>query len=108
MNYAGGFLGRVLMSARFFKILSGVFLAHCLVLSVLWVGFSAPSPRPPVTFTYEGALPAGELGSGTEDVWHKDKASDHFAFDRFEASYFNHWTELRDPSKSFTYDHVGF
>ncbi len=46
------------MSARFFKIFSGVFLAHLVVLNVVWVGFSAPFPRPPATFTYEGALPA--------------------------------------------------
>ena len=77
------------MSARFFKIFSGVFLAHLVVLSVVWVGFSAPFPRPPATFTYEGALPAGDTASRAGDVWQKGKTSDPFALDRFEASYFN-------------------
>jgi hypothetical protein len=96
------------MSVRFFKILLGVFLAHLVVLGVVWVGFSAPFPRPPATFTYEGALPAEGTGSGAEDVWQKGKTSDQFTLDHFEASYFNHWIELRGPSKSFTYDHLGF
>ena len=96
------------MSARFFKIFSGVFLSHLIVLSVVWVGFSAPVPRPPATFTYEGALPAEETGSEAGDVWQKDKTSDQFVFDHFEASYFNHWITLRDPSKPSTYDHLGF
>ena len=100
------------MSARFFKIFSGVFLAHLVVLSVVWVGFSAPLPRPPATFTYEGALPE-DIGSGTQPDPFGSKGtgpltSDQFVLDRFEASYFNHWIELRGPSKSFTYDHLGF
>ena len=90
------------MSARFFKIFSGVVLAHLVVLSVVWVGFSAPFPRPPATFTYEGALPAEDTGSGAEDVWQKAKTSGSFALDRFEASYFNHWIELRNPMKPLT------
>jgi len=101
------------MSARFFKIFSGVFLAHLVCLSVVWVGFSAPFPRPPATFTYEGALPAEDTGSGTEgDPFDSQGTgpltSAPFALDHFEASYFNHWIELRGPSKSFTYDHLGF
>jgi len=96
------------MSARFFKIFSGIFLAHCVVLSVVWVGFSAPFPRPPATFTYEGVLPAEDSGSGAEDVWQKSKTSDQFALDHFTASNFNHWITLRGPSKSITYDHLGF
>ena len=96
------------MSVRFFKIFSGVFLAHLVVLSVIWVGFSVPFPRPPATFTYEGALPAEDPGSRPEDAWPKSKTSDQFVFDHLEATYFKHWTELRGPSKSFTYDHLGF
>jgi len=84
------------MSARFFKIFSGVFLVHLGVLSVVWVGFSAPFPRPPATFIYEGALPAGDTGSGTEG----DPLG--FVLDHFEASYFNHWIMLRGPSKPLT------
>jgi hypothetical protein len=72
------------------------------------VGFSAPYPRPPVIFTYEGALPAEDTGSTAEEVWQKGKASDQFAFDHFEASYFNHWIKLRDPSKTSAYVHLGF
>jgi hypothetical protein len=94
------------MSARFFKIFSGVFLAHLVVLSVVWVGFSAPFPRPPATFIYEGALPVQDTGTGAEDIWQKGKTSDRFDLDHFEASYFNHWIELRGPEK--TYDHLGF
>jgi hypothetical protein len=90
------------MSARFFKILLSVFFAHLVVLTVVWVGFSAPIPRPPVVFTYEGALPADDAGSGPEDVWQKDKASDQFIFDHLQAPYFNHWMEIRAPSKPFT------
>jgi len=96
------------MSARFFKIFSGVFLAHLVVLSVVWVGFSVPFPRPTATFIYEGALPAEDTGMRPEDVWQKGKTSVPFVFDHFEASYFNHWITLRDPSKSFTHDHLGF
>ena len=96
------------MSARFFKIFSGVLLVHLVVLNIVWVGFSAPFPRPPAAFIYEGALPAEDTGSGQKDVWQKSEMSDQFALDHFEASYFNHWITLRDPSKSFSYDHLGF
>jgi len=78
------------------------------MLSVVWVGFSAPSPRPPATFTYQGALPAGDGDSTSENVWQKDKASDQISFEHLEASSLNHWIELRKPSKTFTYDHLGF
>jgi len=96
------------MSARSFKIFAGVFLAHLVVLNVVWVGFSAPLPRPPAIFTYEGALPAQDAGSGTEDAWRKGKTSDQFVFDHSGTSNFNHWIEIRDPSKSANYDHLGF
>jgi len=92
------------MSARFFKIFSGVFVAHLGVLSVVWVGFSAPFPRPPATFTYEGALPAEDTGGGTEGDPFGSKGTgpltpNQFSLDHFEASYFNHWIELRNPDK---------
>jgi len=92
------------MSAQFFKIFSGVFLAHLVVLSVIWVGFSAPGPRPPATFTYEGALPAEDTGGGTEGNLFGSKGTEpltsgQFALDHSEAPYFDHWIELRDPSK---------
>ena len=86
------------MSARFFKIFSGVLLAHLVILSVVWIGFSAPNPRLPAVFTYEGALPAGD-GRPAEEVWPKGKTPDKLDFDHFEASYFPHWIELRGPSK---------
>jgi len=95
------------MSVRFFKIFSGVFLAHLVVTSLVWVGFSAPFPRPPATFVYEGALSAEDAG-GAGEVWQKDKTPDQFTGDRLEAPYFNHWIRLREPSKSSTYDHLGF
>ena len=90
------------MSARFFRVLTGVLLAHFVVLSVVWVGFSAPGPKPSATFTYVGALPAQDTGSGAEDVWQKAKTSDQFAFGHLEASYFNRWIEIRDPAKPIT------
>jgi hypothetical protein len=96
------------MSARFFKIFLAVCLVHLVSLSAIWVGFSAPNPRPPVTFTYEGGIPAEDTGSRAEDVWPQNKTTDQFVLDHFEASYFNHWIALRDPSKSFAYDHLGF
>ena len=73
-----------------------------MVLSVVWVGFSAPAPRPPATFTYEGALPAGDTASGDEEVGQSDKPSDQFAFSHLEASYSNPWDRLRAPSKPIT------
>ena len=96
------------MSVRFFKIFSAVLVAHLAVLSIVWVGFSAPLSRPPVIFTYEGALPAQDTGKPSEEVWPQGKASDQFVFDHFEASYFNHWIRLREPSKTSVYDHLGF
>ena len=82
------------MSVRFYKIFAGVFLAHLIVLSVIWVGFSAPFPRPPATFTYEGALPAEDAGSGAEAssiVAGRKQGplvSGEFALNRFDASHF--------------------
>jgi hypothetical protein len=92
------------MSARFFKIFSGVFAAHLVVLSVVWVGFSAPAPRPPATFTYEGALPVGDTGSRAEGgAFDREGTgpltSDQVAFDHLDSSSFNHWIKLRDLSK---------
>jgi hypothetical protein len=87
---------------NFIKIFVGVLLAHLIVLNVVWVGFSAPLPRPPATFIYEGALGVQETGSGQEEVWQKGNAFGQFVFDHPEASYFNHWIEIRDPSKPVT------
>ena len=89
------------MSARFFKIFSGVFVAHLVLLSVVWVGFPVPGPRIAAAFIYDGALPASQdSGNAAPDVGQKPRKTDQVPFDRFEASYFNHWIELRDPSKS--------
>jgi hypothetical protein len=96
------------MSARSFKIFTGVLLGHLVMLNIVWVGFSAPAPRPPATFTYQGALAAQNTGSATGMEWQKGRSSDQIAFDHFEASYFNRWIELRDLSKPNTYDHLGF
>jgi len=52
--------GPVFMSARFYKIFAAVLVLHLGLISVVWVGFPAPLPRPPARFTYEGALPADE------------------------------------------------
>jgi hypothetical protein len=68
-------------------------------MNIVWVGFSAPFPRPPATFTYEGALPAEDTGGGAEDAWQNAKAPGQFALDHFKASYFDRWITLRDPSK---------
>jgi len=94
------------MLARFFRIFVGVLLAHLVLLNVIWVGFSAPASRLPVTFTYQGALPAGD--AATADVWQKNRTSDQFIIDHPGAAYFNHWIEIRGPSKTFNYDHLGF
>ena len=96
------------MLVRFFKILVGVFVAHLIVLSVVWVGFSTPLPRAPATFTFEGALPAEDLRGGADDVWQKAKSSDRFVLDHPLTIYSNQWVGLRDPSKSKTYGHLGF
>ncbi len=96
------------MSARSFKIFLGVFLAHIILLNIVWVGFSAPGPRPPARFIYQGALPAEVSGSGQEDEWQNSKAADQFAVEHQDVSYSDRWTGLRDPSKPLTYDHLGF
>jgi hypothetical protein len=96
------------MSARFFKILAVVLGIHLVVLSVVWVGFSAPFPRPPATFTYQGSLPAEDTNSPEGQAWPKSDSSKQITLDRFDASYFDHWIELRDPAKTFSYDHLGF
>lgn len=79
-----------------------------MVISLVWVGFSAPLPRPPATFIFEGELPLEDNGSGAEDAWQKGKASEKFTVDHIQASNLNQWIRLRDPSKSVTYDHLGF
>ena len=91
------------MSVRFFKIFIGVFLVHLVVLNLVWVGFSVPNPRFPATFIYQGALPAQDSGGVPEDVGPNGKTSDQFALDPREASYFDHWIEIRNPSKPVTH-----
>ena len=83
------------------------------MLSIVWVGFSAPFPRPPATFTYQGALPAEDTAAGQRQApliaeGTGPLTSDQFAVDHPETSYFNHWITLRDPSKSIIHDHLGF
>jgi len=87
------------MSVRFFKIGAVVLLAHLVVFNAVWVGFSAPAPRLPATFVYEGALPSADAAGSQQDSWQKGGASDQLSFDRFDASYFNRWIQLRGPSK---------
>jgi len=86
------------MSARFFKILTFVVLVHLLGLSMVWVGFSAPMPRAPATFVYEGALPARDNSQAPEDAWQRG-SPDQFVIDRKENPKTNHWIELRGPSR---------
>jgi len=89
------------MSARFFKIFSIVLLAHMVIFSVLWVGFPVPPARVAAAFIYEGAHSGSpESVNPVSDVGQNPKTSGPLYFDRFEASYFNHWIELRDISKS--------
>jgi len=80
------------MSARFFKIFLAVLLVHFALLSLVWVGFPVPGARAAAAFVYEGALPISQNSGNTVK-------SNQVSFDRFEASYFNHWIELRNPSK---------
>jgi len=89
------------MSARYFKIFLAVLGAHIIILSVVWVGFPVPSARIASAFIYERALPDfQDNGSAVSDAGQNPKASNPVYFDSFEASYFNHWIELRNPSKS--------
>ena len=90
------------MSAQFFKIFLGVLAVHLTVLSIIWIGFSAPFPRPPARFTYEGARPAEDAGAGQEDVWPTDRSSDQFTVDHMGTARFNQWIELRVPTKPFS------
>ena len=83
-------------------------LAHLVFLNLIWVGFSAPYPRPPATFTYQGALPAQDTLSPNGEIWQLDKKIDRLLPSHFEASNLNHWVKLREPSKVKTYDHLGF
>jgi len=91
------------MSVRSFKIFSLVSAAHIIIFSVVWVGFTAPPPRPGVIYTYEGALPGQETES---ENWQSGK-SDKFLFNHLGSS-FDHWARFRDPAKPVTYDHLGF
>jgi len=83
------------MSVRFYKILCIVFLAHLVALNFIWVGFSAPGPRPPARFTYEGALPL-ENGA-TEDAWHGNTTK--LILDQPETAYSNQWATMRELLK---------
>jgi hypothetical protein len=96
------------MSAQFFKIFAGVLAAHLAGLSIIWVGFSAPAPRPPAVFMYQGELPLESAGSPAGELAQKGKMPDQFVLDHQDASYSNQWTRLREPSKTSTYDHLGF
>ena len=96
------------MSARFFKIISGVTVAHLVVLIVVWVGFSAPLPRPPVTFYYGGVASVEDTESPQEDAWQKGNVPDQLTLDHPDASYSNQWVSLRAPSRPSAYDHLGF
>jgi len=87
------------MSARFYKILVTVFLAHLFVLNLIWVGFSAPFPKPPANFIFEGALASQDTFSVQEDVWQKGSAPDLLAVDHHESSYLDNWHTLREPTK---------
>ena len=91
------------MSVRFYKIFASVFLAHLIILSVVWVGFSAPNPRPPATFTYEGALPVENNGRVDENVWSQKDGSSEVVLDHAEASHLSHWIKLRESSKPITH-----
>lgn len=82
------------MSVRFFKIFAGVLMAHIILLSLIWVGFTVPLPRPPAEFTYEGTFSAQEA-TGVEDIWAKSKTSDQFILDHAQVS--DDWTALREP-----------
>ncbi len=97
------------MSARFFRVFLSVVLVHLVVLSIVWVGFSAPAPRPPATFIYEGALPAGDNGNPSGDEWQKDRTIGQFAVDHPGAPNVNHWIKIRDLEKGTSLDdHLGF
>ena len=72
------------------------------------MGFSVPFPRLPATFTYEGALPVGEVSNSQGDTWQSTKNLEQVVIDHQGASYSNHWIILRDPSKPIIHDHLGF
>ncbi|MBF0503753.1 MAG: hypothetical protein HQL14_01505 [Candidatus Omnitrophica bacterium] len=60
-----------------------------------------PQARSAATFIYEGALPLSQgSNNGISSVGEDLKTLDQVLFDHFEASYFNRWIELRNPSKS--------
>lgn len=92
------------MSARSFKIYALVATAHILVFSLVWIGFTAPNPRPAVIYTYEGALPLEEMATG--ETWQK-RNSEKLVFDHLEKNY-DPWVQSREPSKPLIYDHLGF
>lgn len=80
-------------STNLAQIFSCVFIFHLIVLSLVWVGFSAPNPRLPATFIYAGAMPAEDTGSGTE------MSADQFTIDHVKSPDLNQWTKLRELSK---------
>ncbi|MBF0511243.1 MAG: hypothetical protein HQL13_02835 [Candidatus Omnitrophica bacterium] len=88
------------MSARFFKILSIVVMAHAVLLGMVWIGFTAPGPRPPAAFIYEGPLPLVDDKKPQEvSGGYKEGVQIPFFLDRGESSDLNHWVKLREASK---------
>ncbi len=69
-----------------------------LALQMVWVGFSAPAPRLPATFTYEGALAALDSGASKE-TWPVPQGLTKPVADGLGQAYVNHWVEIRGPSK---------
>jgi hypothetical protein len=77
------------------KIFLGVLLAHVVVFSLIWIGFSAPGPRPPVQFTYGGSsLPEGE--DNKNGLW---QPTDKLILRYPEGVSSNYWAKFRASSK---------
>lgn len=85
------------MSARLIKILVAVCLLHVIILSVLWVGFPVPLPKPQVDFVYVGG--SVEEGSNRSAAQSPASVAQGFDFDHFDAPTFAPWMNLRMVDK---------
>ena len=68
-------------------------IAHILVLTFVWVGFSVPNPRESVGFYYTGpSWPTQEVRAPAAE----DKALERAVADPYPGAYFVGWLGMRD------------
>ena len=87
------------MSVRLFKIGIIVFLLHAVLLTLIWVGFSVPSPSASAVFIYGGATSQTGPMMSEDQATASNAAPQSVVFDPFDASFFQPWVSLRAIEK---------